>query len=74
MLNPKVRKINLKEGGGAPGRNAGGSAEDETPTGGFGGWIPPKGKQPESARLKSGYELCDLRKLMNEHFLLWQLW
>ena len=46
MLNSKVRKINVKKGGKDPGSN---------PRRG-----PPKGKQPESAKLKSGYELCDL--------------
>ena len=45
-----------------PGQSPGGGAGSETSAGGFGGLRPPKGKPPESAKLKSGYELYQSTK------------
>ena len=59
MLNPKVQKINLKLGG---------RVQGEALVGVQGVKPPPGFHRILEGMLKSGYELCDLRKLMNEHF------
>ena len=69
MLNPKVRNINLKAGGRVQGEALAGVQGVKPPPGGSGGGAPERKRtRVREVKLKSGYELCDLRKLMNEHF------
>ena len=69
MLNPKVRKINLKVGRRVQGEALVGVQGVKPQRGGSGAEAPErKTTIVREVKLKSGYELCNLRKLMNEDF------